>query len=52
VDLVPTGERLGQLPSLSLGSLTRVVFRRSGFSLRPRLSGTIPTRLTSILSSF
>jgi hypothetical protein len=36
-----------QLRSLTLGSLIRVVFRHSGFGLRPRLSGTIPTRLTT-----
>jgi len=46
-DVVPTRERQAQLLSLSLESLTGVVLRRSGFGLRPRLSGTIPTRLTT-----
>jgi hypothetical protein len=34
-----------RLASLSLDSLIRVVLRRSSFGPRPRLSGTIPTRL-------
>lgn len=39
---VPTREILAQLLSLALESLIRVVLRRSGFGLRPCLSGTIP----------
>jgi hypothetical protein len=42
--MVPTGERSAHQLSRRQSCLSRVVLRRSGFGLRPRLSGSIPTR--------